>query len=248
MSRDVFNIDSHVEYVIKAFVQRQNPFLMFQKPARIVDRDAFEDYYESMRDRYPDCPLTNRMYHRFNRRSMLTLINGSGPSRLLDNKGDWIVLDTHYVQSSDMWLLRSDKEDRMFQASYSCYLDTVIDLIPEYADCELKRVFANANMTLMTDRLCRFLDEHWHNHVILINSRPAEMRDTGDGLVPVHSDPSFRMASEHMCRLISERIPVHMIEPPRDLTSRDGNPVHYTRDMLGWIRQRVDEIVITDIT
>ena len=29
MSRDVFNIDSHVEYVIKAFVQRQNPFLMF---------------------------------------------------------------------------------------------------------------------------------------------------------------------------------------------------------------------------
>jgi hypothetical protein len=221
---------------------------MFQKPGCIIDKDAFEDYYLAMKDRYPDCPLTNRMYHRFNRRSMLTLVNGSGPSRLLDNKGDWIVLDTHYVQSADMWFLRSDKEDRMFQASYACYLDTVTDLIPQYRDCIVERVFANANMTLMADRLCRFLNDNWHNRVILIDSRPANLRDTGDGLTPVHSDPSFRAASEHMCDLISERIPVHRIVPPRDLISRDGNPVHYTSEILGWIRHRVDEIVITDIT
>lgn len=247
MTRDVFNIASPVQYSIKAFVQRQNPFLMFQKAPVSVTRERFDRYYLDMLESRPDCPLTNRMYHNFNRRSMLTLINGSGPAKLLDNKGDWIVLDTHYVQSPDMWLLESGGDSRTFQASYACYLDTVIDLIDTYEGYRLERLIANANMTLLADRLCGFLSKHWGDRVILIDSRPADVRRTAEGDVPIYSEPSFRDASSHMCKLLSERIPLHLIALPEGLACRDGNPVHYTRDELERIRSRVDQF-ITDST
>lgn len=247
MSRDIFNIGSPIEYSIKAFVQRQNPFLMFQKPVAYTSRDQFDKYYEDMKEHRLDCPLTNRMYHDFNRRSMLTLINGSGPSRLLDNKGDWIVLDTHYAQSPEMWYLRSDNGCRMFQSSYSCYLDTVVDLIPHYKDSILDRVQANVNMTLMADTLCEFLKDNWQDRIILLNSRPADLRSTDAGDVPMNVDPSFRSSSEHMCKVVSDRIPVHILSYPDVLKCRDGNFVHYTEDILRWFRNRIDSI-ITDIT
>ena len=240
MSRDVFNIHTDVDYRIKAFVQRQNPFLIFQHTDAIVGSEQFEEYYNRMLDAHPDCPLTNRMYHRFNRRSMRTLINGNACSRLLENKGEWIVMDTHYAQSPDLWRL---SDGRLFQASYSCYLDTVIELIPQYRDLSVERFTANINMTLMADELCRFLDRFWHDRIILIDSRPSEFR-LRDGMeMPIKIDCSFKDSSERVCELISERIPVHVIRLPEHLVSRDGNLVHYTPEIMRYIRDGIDDIV-----
>lgn len=240
MSRDVFNIHTDVDYRIKAFVQRQNPFLIFQHTDIVISADRFEEYYGKMLDTHPDCPLTNRMYHRFNRRSMRTLINGNACSRLLENKGDWIVIDTHYAQSSDLWRL---SDGRLFQASYSCYLDTVIELIPQYKGMTVERHMANVNMTVLADRLCCFLDEFWHDRVILIDSRPSEFRIRNGVETPIWSDHSFNDSSERMCELISERIPVHIIRLPEHLVSRDGNLVHYMPDVMRYIRDGIDDIV-----
>ena len=240
MSRDVFNIRTDVQYKIRAFVQRQNPFLIFQHTNISVNDEQFEDYYEMMKEKHPECPLTNRMYHKFNRRSMRTLINGNARSRLLDNKGDWIVLDTHYAQSPDIWRL---SDNRLFQASYACYLDTVTELIPQYAGMNVERLHANVNMTLMADELSFFLDKHWHNKIILIDSRPSEYRIHNGVETPIVTDISFRDSSKKMCDLLAERIPVHIIGLPEHLISRDGNLVHYTQDILEFIRHRIDEIV-----
>lgn len=240
MSRDVFNIKTDVEYSIKAFVQRQNPFLIFQHTNININSEEFEKYYLDMLETHPDCPLTNRMYHKFNRRSMRTLINGNACSRLLDNKGDWIVIDTHYAQSSDAWRL---SDGRWFQASYSCYIDTITELVPKYTDMYIEKFHANINMTMMADSLSQFLRQHWDNRIILINSRPAEYRIHNGNILPLKTDEYFKTSSKHMCKIIMDRIPVHLIKLPERLISRDGNLVHYTSDTLAYIRSEIDSVI-----
>mgnify|MGYP004657292727 CR=1 FL=1 len=240
MSRDVFNIKTDTEYSVKAFVQRQNPFLIFQHTNVNISPEEFEKYYLNMLETHPDCPLTNRMYHKFNRRSMRTLINGNACSRLLDNKGDWIVMDTHYAQSLDAWRL---SDGRWFQASYSCYMDTVTELIPEYANMHIEKFYANINMDMLADSLSKFLKDNWNGKIILINSRPAEYRVYNGNTIPLKTDEYFKESSKHMCKIISDRIPVHLIELPEKLVSRDGNLVHYTNDTLAYIRSEIDSII-----
>ena len=81
VSREAFNAQVGLKHTVEGYVQRNFMCDLFTDLGRHIDDSDVHDYF----------------VHAFDRRSFCTIINGDGKEKLLNRKGEWIVIDTFYT-------------------------------------------------------------------------------------------------------------------------------------------------------
>ena len=242
VTRQSFNMEPlRSRCKVCTYIQRHNPFLLFQKPMmEITDRDI---------DQFRKSPFSNGLErdvlsHNFNRRMLKNQLSFANKDRLLEKDVEWLIIDSFYAQidytlkvehGNDYWLFSSDT-----------YTDMISDFINFKGDNSFKQHMLDGciNYRLYQDSLIQYLKK-WDGRIIVINSGPipnsfslkhykAEINE--------HIDEK-QAQSAHFCKILVENLHCHLICLPSLLSSRDGYCVHYSDAIQEYIAKSIMMII-----
>ncbi len=201
-----------------------------------------------------DWPLLSEsevhLEHDFVKRSMCTLLNGTARERLLGNKGDWIILDDHYL-SYDLFEIScrvgGRTERRIVQAPAGKTAIGEMDRIisaPRYEGYSIRRLDALPNYSLLIPRLASFLKDNWGSNIIFVDAGFAQ-RTVGDvfGTDAPRIDYSYLYYSKLAARMLLDCLECHYVPMQSELFSRDGHPLHYGYEVYEYLATVFGEII-----
>ena len=234
VSRDVFNFDYGVKYQVKGYVQRSCPLDIFETiPEQYQIEESFvEDIID----------------HNFNRRSLCTLFNGVGSKKLLDNKGEWIVLDTFYAGCGCFKLTFSDGYSKVVQTDWGNLLRKLSNKMNN--SFQVEGIEGNENFGFRIEKFVSFIKNHWGNNVILLDLPRTNKYIAMDGTIQnrITSYIESINAADEFSKLLLQHLNCYHVRMPHPLYGDEYNAynvqqVHYIKEPYQYLKDAVDVIV-----
>jgi len=241
-SRDIFNLPSEDRYALKLYVQHQNPLLLFQTP---LDQDLTEDdIIQYSNESSTRGWIKDRLKHRFNRRVLMDLFNCNNYNKLNSCESDWIILDSYYFHTDKLLIVSDGKNTLYFQDdTNSLILYEILTSSSKFKSYSIQYVVANIDYTRRLDLLCDFLLQKWGSNIILIDTPPAMMEVIDDHLNLTSADVSISLQNSFFCKMMCERLDLHLICIPGPLISHDHTHIHYVYDTVCFLHSCIENIV-----
>ena len=236
VSRNIFNENIGIEYKVKGYVFNHNPYLIFSKANQkisVTDEELLNLHAEPFNHSFP--------------RSMIRLLlNGGAYQNLIENKGDWIIVDTHYADEKIYKITYPDGSFRFLQSNYDFHLKKLQsasnDLILK--NCKIETMDASINFNFYADKLADFLKENWGDKIIIFNSDISCVEESIKGFVPRSNVNHSQSARYAMAKAIMDRIDCYYVEIPFPRFAADeSSTVHYGKPIFEYLKLRIDNIV-----
>ena len=234
-SRNIFNVKLGNEYKVSSYIFNNNPFLINQSVSNKYD--------------IPDADIIklpiSELQHAHPRESIRSLINCNAKETLLEKKGEWILLDTHYSIHDAYKLKYPNGEETILQSGYAKYMDALIKNCSALKDFSVERSASQIVIDDYIDELCEFLRENWGRNIILLNTKPSFNRVTGPEL-NVNEYLSViknELRNYEYSQKILSRLDCHYIEIPFTMARDAESSVHYTSEIQEYLKLKVDIII-----
>ena len=232
VSRNIFNSKIGLPYDVKKYSFNCHPLLMFQQ--RLSSLTIDDDQIEKL----PNPEFT----HKFPRTMMKKVIQGGLDKDLLNDKGEWIVVDTHY-SIYNATKVTAGEISFIEQSNYAEYI---------------KQFVKNNNYKVTVEKFNKSIDvenylpdfieymKNWEGKIILLISKPSRHYISNKKIYEVNSDVYYQdlISNYTFGKIISENIDCHILDIPFDPISADKRSyVHYTQTTFNYLKQRIDLIV-----
>ncbi len=204
-------------------------------------------------DSAEDWPTLNEseveLAHNFIKRCTCTLFNGTAQQRLLNNKGDWIVIDDFYFIASLFELSRNENgvnKQRIFQIPHEMHNEVrrVVCQNEKYDGYSIRMLDATPNYTLLIPKLATFLKKNWGKNIIVVDAEQARNFITD---VPWEKNLEIDQSSVYLRKLATKKLldclDCFYIPLQSELTSRDGVSVHYGLETYEYIAKTIGDII-----
>ncbi len=226
------------EFEILTYVQRQNPYLLFQEPLIEISDDDIDSFVKEKANGLQKDQLS----HNFNRRMLKNLLSNCNNKVLIDRDSEWIIIDSYYAHID--YVLEVRKGDCKWYYSSDGFTDLVYDYLNWKKGYELNFYEACINYTLSINKLVEFLKK-WDGHIIIINAIPARnsfsLKHYKSKLM---DNPIYECSqSARFCNLIAKLLKCYIINLPNVVMSKDGFSVHYTDTLKDYLKNCVLGIV-----
>lgn len=235
VSRDVFNIDSGLTYQVKGYVQRNCPLDIFDiiPPEYMIEESFVQDIVD----------------HNFNRRNLCTLFNGVGSKKLIDNKGDWIILDTFYAGCGCFKIILPDGYSKVVQTDWGSLLQKLS--LKMNGIFKLESIEGHENFLLKIDKFVSFIKDNWGTNVILLDLPRTNKYLAIDGSIQTRLSSHIESinAADEFTKLLLERLDCYFVRMPHPLYGDEYNAynvqqVHYIKESYQYLKEAVDTIII----
>jgi len=239
-SRNIFNIKKGVNYSIVKYIQRQNLLLAFQENSFPEVTDESLPPFISKLGK----PDRITFSHNFNLRMLKTLLNNNSTDALLEPKGEWILIDTWFLQSSLLYRIHNNTTNstRLLQSGFARVASKYYTL----NNYEVTEHEANVNITYYVDQLCNFLRDNWGNKIIVFNSQPALSSVSGGTNADYNRYLEKCTICDYFCYQIRKKIDCFYIETPKFPLTIDANAVHYSNHVNKYLKKCIDAIIVNE--
>ncbi len=187
--------------------------------------------------------------HGFLNRSLCTLFNGSTKQKLLNNKGDWIILDDFYFNFKVCEITRSVDGRN----------ETVVTQVGPLSVEELRRIFGSnprfegfsirpldaiPNYPLLVKNLAAFLKDNWGKNIIIIDAAKTSKKVIAPYVLEDVSTNSEADYYRLFCtKQLLEILDCNFLPLQSELLRKDDNLVHYNIEVYEYVSTVIGETI-----
>jgi len=234
VSRNIFNEKIGKKYTVKGYIQNQYPLLLSQKCDK---KYCINDF---------DIKIANNMFtHNFNRRMLKSTLNGNAEDLLLSNKGNWMIIDTHYLYCPLAIVKYPEGKRLIFQSRFAPFVKKMVSSNAKYKDCKAELVDASVNILHYINEFAEFIRNNWGNKVIIIiNSPPAPYQLRDCKVVHDYYKYGYESQNGKLAEELTNSLDCYYIDMPFAPIKTGNVEVHYVKLIRQYLKEMVD--CITD--